>query len=200
MARNGCNCYFLFWAIFCLFTPLTAQKIKILKKWNQHLEISSFYICVPKLWSDDVQFLRYGARQTDGWTEVQKKWHIEVGTPPKNRTWIIDNVFLCYPRRIPYQQTINVVLSNHQITFLTHYCFNKQDILTQIYFESLKKLLDEWYNKDLQITELPNGDANVVINSTTFFCSYRQVEILLAAGQRSTMVRSYEMILSGSEI
>ena len=32
-----------------------------------------------KLWLDDVQFLRYGARQTDG----RKKWHIEVGVPPK---------------------------------------------------------------------------------------------------------------------
>ena len=29
--RDRCNCYFSFWAIFCPFTPLTAQKIKILK-------------------------------------------------------------------------------------------------------------------------------------------------------------------------
>ena len=32
MTRNGCNCDFSFWAIFCPFTPLTAQKIKIFKK------------------------------------------------------------------------------------------------------------------------------------------------------------------------
>ena len=43
MVCDRCN-YFSFWAIFCPFTPLTAQKIKILKK-----EISSFYICVPKI-------------------------------------------------------------------------------------------------------------------------------------------------------
>ena len=49
MVRDRCNCYFSFWAIFCPFTPLTAQKIKILKKWKKHLEISSFYICVPKI-------------------------------------------------------------------------------------------------------------------------------------------------------
>ena len=49
MMRDRCNCYFSFWAIFCPFTPLTAQKIKILKKWKKHLEISSFYICVPKI-------------------------------------------------------------------------------------------------------------------------------------------------------
>ena len=29
------------------FTPLTTQKTKILKKWKKHLEISSFYSCVP---------------------------------------------------------------------------------------------------------------------------------------------------------
>ena len=49
MVRDRCNCYFSFWAIFCPFTPLTAQKIKILKKWKKCLEISSFYISVPKI-------------------------------------------------------------------------------------------------------------------------------------------------------
>ena len=49
MTCDRCNCYFSFWAIFCPFTPLTAQKIKILKKWKKHLEISSFYTSVPKI-------------------------------------------------------------------------------------------------------------------------------------------------------
>ena len=49
MVHDRCNCYFSFWAIFCPFTPLTAQKIKILKKWKKCLEISSFYIRVPKI-------------------------------------------------------------------------------------------------------------------------------------------------------
>ena len=38
-----------FWTIFCHFTPLTTQKIKILKKWKNSLEILSFYICVPEM-------------------------------------------------------------------------------------------------------------------------------------------------------
>ena len=29
MAHYRCNCYFSFWAIFCPFTPLTAQKLKV---------------------------------------------------------------------------------------------------------------------------------------------------------------------------
>ena len=47
MVRDGCT-YFSFWAIFCPYTPITAQKMKILKKWKKTLEMSSFYIHVPK--------------------------------------------------------------------------------------------------------------------------------------------------------
>ena len=32
MVRNRCNCYFSFWANFCTFTPLKAQKVKIFEK------------------------------------------------------------------------------------------------------------------------------------------------------------------------
>ena len=38
-----------FWAIFCTFTPLTTRKIKILKKWKKHLDMSSFYTCMSKI-------------------------------------------------------------------------------------------------------------------------------------------------------
>ena len=48
MACDGCNCCFSFWAILFPFTPLTAQKMKIPKKWKNHLEIS-FYTSVPKI-------------------------------------------------------------------------------------------------------------------------------------------------------
>ena len=36
-----------FRTIFCPFTTLTTQKIKILKNWKKDLEILSFYKCVP---------------------------------------------------------------------------------------------------------------------------------------------------------
>ena len=48
MARDRCN-YFSFWTIFCLFTPLTARKMKIKKKRKKLLEILSFYTRVPKI-------------------------------------------------------------------------------------------------------------------------------------------------------
>ena len=50
MTLDTCNYYLLFWAIFCPFTPLTAQNLKISKKMKKkHLPISSFYTCVPKV-------------------------------------------------------------------------------------------------------------------------------------------------------
>ena len=87
MVCDRCNCYFSFWAIFCPFIPLTAQKIKILKKWKNCLEISSFYICVPKImirWCMVTEIWCTTDGRTDGWTDGRtdgwKKWHIE-GVP-----------------------------------------------------------------------------------------------------------------------
>ena len=40
--------FFSFWTVFCPFIPLT-QKIKIFKKWEKRLKISSFYTKVPKI-------------------------------------------------------------------------------------------------------------------------------------------------------
>ena len=50
------------WVSLCpLPSPLKTPKIKISKKWKKLLEISSFYTIVPI----EVQFLRYGVRQTE---------------------------------------------------------------------------------------------------------------------------------------
>ena len=54
---------------------------------KKHLEISSLYTCVPKImirWSEVPEIWYAKDRQTDGHTDGQKKWHIEVGVPPKN--------------------------------------------------------------------------------------------------------------------
>ena len=74
---------FQFGLFFALLTPLKPWKIKIKKKkkklpWRHH----HFTHVHHKLWS----CMMYSSwdmvrdRQTDGW----KKWHIEVGAPPKN--------------------------------------------------------------------------------------------------------------------
>ena len=85
--------FLLFWAIFHPFTQLTTQKIKILKKWKKAWQYQHFTHVCQKLWSNNVQFLRYGAQwtdwqtdgQTDEWTERDWKSDIEVDVPPNNQ-------------------------------------------------------------------------------------------------------------------
>ena len=72
IARDGCNFYFLFWAIFYPFTPLPAWKSKFFKNEKNAWRYHQFSHVYHKLWSDNVWFLRYSAWQMDGW----KKWHI----------------------------------------------------------------------------------------------------------------------------
>ena len=62
-ARDECNCYFSFWTIFCTFTPLTAQKIKISEKWKKTWRYHHFTQVYQKSWSYAILFLRYGAWQ-----------------------------------------------------------------------------------------------------------------------------------------
>ena len=87
MMHDWCNSYFLFWAIFRPFTPLTTQKIKILKKWKKQLEISSFYTCVLKIMITD---LKYDVRQMD--------WQMDRGMDRKSDIY----------RWVPHQQTVEV--------------------------------------------------------------------------------------------
>ena len=49
MTCHRCPCCFSFWANFCPFTPLTAQKMKISKQWKKNVEIPSFYTSAPKI-------------------------------------------------------------------------------------------------------------------------------------------------------
>ena len=81
--HDRCNSYFSFWAIFCPFTPLATQKLKLKKKYAKtHLEIS-FYTCVPKIMTTWCMVPEIWWT-TDGQMDEWKKWHIEVGAPPKN--------------------------------------------------------------------------------------------------------------------
>ena len=80
MVCDRCN-YFLFWAIFCPFTPLTAQKIKISRKWKKPWRYHHFtrvskimirWCTVPEIWCAT-------NRQMD-----RMESDLEVGALPKN--------------------------------------------------------------------------------------------------------------------
>ena len=67
MTRSGCNfCFNL--GLYFSFLPLYSPKNKNFKKMKKKKKKSWRYYFTPvyqKLWLDDVQFLRYGARQMD---------------------------------------------------------------------------------------------------------------------------------------
>ena len=74
MACGRYNSYFSFWAIICPFNRLTAQKINFYETEKNAWRYHHFTYVYQKLWSDNVRFLRYGARRTtdtrtDGWTD-----------------------------------------------------------------------------------------------------------------------------------
>ena len=75
--------------------PPSDPKKQNFKKIKKLLEISSFYPCVPKImiiWYMVPEKWCVTDKQTDG----QKKWHIEVGAPPKKFRLILflDNFVL----------------------------------------------------------------------------------------------------------
>ena len=56
--------FFVSFGPFLALWPSNKPKNQNLKKWKQHLDISSFYTCVPQIKSYDVWFLRYETWQT----------------------------------------------------------------------------------------------------------------------------------------
>ena len=78
--------------MFCPFTHLTVQKIKILKKWKKkHLDVPAFYTCVPKImiiWCTIPEIWCATDRQMD------EKSDIEVGAPPKNCSNVVSSKYL----------------------------------------------------------------------------------------------------------
>ena len=72
---------FHFGLFFALLPPYQPKKSKFYKKEENMRRYHHFTYVYQKLWSDDVQFLRYGVQQTDGQTDG--KSYIEVGIPPK---------------------------------------------------------------------------------------------------------------------
>ena len=74
--------------IYC-FWDMAQENLKNqnYKKWKKQLEITSLYTCIPKIvitWCTVPEIWC----TTDRWTDGQKKWHIEVGAPPKNHTHV----------------------------------------------------------------------------------------------------------------
>ena len=70
---------FFIWGYFLPFYPTNSPKNQNFKKMKTSLEIDQFKYVYQKLWWDNARLLRYGMRQTDGWTDG-KSWvpHLEM--------------------------------------------------------------------------------------------------------------------------
>ena len=121
MARDTCNCYFSFSAIFFPFYPLAAQKLKFQKHENGDiiiLEISSFYTCVRKVmirWCKAPEIWC----ATDGRTDRWKKWDTEVGVPPKNCDDLNNSNSL-----LSISFSLNFIGSSKQLYYVLTYLIN----------------------------------------------------------------------------
>ena len=99
-ATDQILCYF--GPFFALLPSLKTKKSKFWKNEKKHLEISSFYMCVPKImirWCIISEICCTTDRQMDRQTGGQKKWHIEVGAPPKKK-YILYSLILTKPKGI----------------------------------------------------------------------------------------------------
>ena len=93
MVHDRCNCNLSFWAIFCPFTPLTAQKIKILTKWKNAWRIIILHTCTKNYDqmicdSLDMAHNRRTDGQTDGKSDILR-WvlHLKIITVPFMPCW-----------------------------------------------------------------------------------------------------------------
>ena len=79
-----------FWTIFRPFSPQQPKKSKLWKTEKKHMELS-FYDLILHMCTKNYDQMMYSSwdmvheKRTDGQTDGQKKWHIEVGAPPKKR-------------------------------------------------------------------------------------------------------------------
>ena len=84
MVCDGCNCYFSFWAFFALLplSPQQPKKSQFNKNEKNTWRYHHFTHLFQKLWSIDIQFLRYGAQQMDRPADGQMEKVISRGGCP----------------------------------------------------------------------------------------------------------------------
>ena len=99
------------------------------------MAISLFYTCVPKIMIRSCKVLEIWCA-TDGWRDERKKWHIEVGVPPKEKSvftkkklwneskeeflnlWLLQRITL-------YQRRWKIAYLDTMAFLNTHVCINK---------------------------------------------------------------------------
>ena len=113
-APDVCNFNFSFWVIFCSFTPLTARKIKVLKRWKKKARRYHHFTHVhQKLWSHDVRLLRYGAQwmNRDGYMNGQTEKVTYRGGCPTLKIWLkyVDFEHISYAKKFRFYIALHFI-------------------------------------------------------------------------------------------
>ena len=92
MPHDTCNCCFSFWAIFSCLPSKQPKKTKFQKSKKNHLEISSFYTCVPKI------MIRWSTVPEIWWATAGRTEKViyRGGSPPKNFITLKYQVLIYY--------------------------------------------------------------------------------------------------------
>ena len=126
MKHDGHN-FLSFWTIFCPFTPLKAQKIKILKKWKKYLQILSFYTSVHMVYSSSDMvhdgcnchfwvWATFCPKNKNSKKMKKNNWRYHHFTHVYQKLWLYDLQFVRYGVRQMHGQTKNTVFEeiSHQ--------------------------------------------------------------------------------------
>ena len=108
MMCNRCNCYFSFWVIFCPFTSLTAQKVKILKNEGKTWRFHHSTAVYQKSWSYAIMFQRYGA------------WRMQL-------FFILGHFLLFYSPNSPKNQNFEKMKTRTGDIIILHLCTKNYD-------------------------------------------------------------------------
>ena len=114
---NAIFIFHLFWAIFCSFTPLTARKIKILKKWNNTPGIIILHMCTK-----NYDHMMYGSWDMvrDGHTDGKIKFFSFFSR--KHKKFLIVENFIFFWRALVFRkfvkQTKSAVIPYYENFFI----------------------------------------------------------------------------------
>ena len=137
---NRCNFYFLIWVIFSSFTSLTTKKIKTLKRWKTHLEMSLFYTCAPKLkitWCTVSETCRATDGETDGQIDSLKMILMLLELVLWVQSWSSHSKRSIKNSIIGWTFPATLIINDHLLLTLTNAIFTFFYIWKQIMFKDL---------------------------------------------------------------
>ena len=141
---------------------------------KKHLEISSFYISVPKItirWCTVPEIWCATDGQTDRW----KKWHIEVGAPPKKHASFILYIKFWEGTFVKCYDTATSSFISGCLTSV----FISTDIIFYNFLELCSALADKRFSSQIFLCPSPHPfDVQNLLSMTKNFCQFFLIKFI----------------------